>query len=188
MTAGREKVVVIGGGIGGLAAALALLKRGLDVEDCDNCRDDDGNQLIDRDDPACTPPTDAGGAGLGDATRGKALGKCAQALAKAGAKLVAGETKRLHKCLQTAFQCVQEKPGDAKCRTKAVTACSKQFAKLTAPVKGVAAKLTTAITKPCTKAPLVLTDVLGTDGLGFAALGGECAALGAPSAIRMPSS
>ena len=30
--AAREKIVVIGGGIGGLAAALALLKRGLDVE------------------------------------------------------------------------------------------------------------------------------------------------------------
>jgi len=32
MTAMREKIVIIGGGIGGLAAALSLLKHGLDVE------------------------------------------------------------------------------------------------------------------------------------------------------------
>ena len=32
MTTAREKIIIIGGGIGGLAAALSLLKRGLDVE------------------------------------------------------------------------------------------------------------------------------------------------------------
>jgi salicylate hydroxylase len=32
VTAAREKIVIIGGGIGGLAAALSLLKHGLDVE------------------------------------------------------------------------------------------------------------------------------------------------------------
>src|SRR6185312_5245900 len=32
MTAARDKVLIIGGGIGGLSAALALLKRGIDVE------------------------------------------------------------------------------------------------------------------------------------------------------------
>jgi phytoene dehydrogenase-like protein len=29
---GPQKIVIVGGGIGGLAAALSLLKRGLDVE------------------------------------------------------------------------------------------------------------------------------------------------------------
>ncbi len=28
----KDKIIIIGGGIGGLAAALALLKRGIDVE------------------------------------------------------------------------------------------------------------------------------------------------------------
>ena len=32
MTGASEKIVIVGGGIGGLAAALSLLKRGLDVE------------------------------------------------------------------------------------------------------------------------------------------------------------
>ena len=92
-------------------------------EDCDNCLDDDANQLVDRDDPACTAPLDAGGASLGDPQRGKALGTCAATLAKAGAKLVNGELKRLHKCVQTAFACVQQKPADAKCLAKGTKVC-----------------------------------------------------------------
>jgi salicylate hydroxylase len=32
VTGASQKIVIVGGGIGGLAAALSLLKRGLDVE------------------------------------------------------------------------------------------------------------------------------------------------------------
>src|ERR1700755_3253616 len=35
MTATRAPIVIVGGGIGGLTAALALLKRGVDVEVCE---------------------------------------------------------------------------------------------------------------------------------------------------------
>ncbi|MEO7436056.1 MAG: hypothetical protein ABI080_11290, partial [Candidatus Binatia bacterium] len=44
-----------------------------------------------------------------------------------------------------------------------------------------AAKLAATIAKSCTKPPFTLADVLESGGLGFAALSGECAALGVPA-------
>jgi hypothetical protein len=126
--------------------------------------------------PCLDAPAEGAGANLG--VRGKAIVKCQQAMAKAGAKFASAKSKLVQKCAASVHACLQTKPGDAKCLPKAVKACGKGFAKLTAPVKGVTAKLAASIAKPCTKAPLELADVLGASGLGFAALGGECSALG----------
>lgn len=133
------------------------------AEDCDNCLDDDANQLVDRDDPACTAPLNAGGANLGDPARGKALGKCAATLAKAGAKLVNGEIKRLHKCMQTVFACVQQKPGDAKCLAKGTKVCQAAGVKRLADL----AKYTATLRAKCGPPTLTSDELLNDPGLGF---------------------
>jgi len=147
-------------------------------EDCDNCLDDDGDGLVDRDDtPACRPLLDAGGTSLGDPQRGKALGKCAATLAKAGAKLVNGEIKRLHKCMQTAFTCVQQKPGDAKCLAKGTKVCQAAFVKRQADL----AKYATTLRAKCGPPALATDDLLAEAGLGFGNEQQVCAEAGFPS-------
>jgi hypothetical protein len=89
--------------------------------------------------------------------------------------------KLAQKCAGAVYGCLQQKPGDAKCPPKAAKTCAKQIAALTAPGKGVAAKLEGAIVKACTKAPLAVGDLLAASGLGFAARAGASAALGVPS-------
>ncbi len=130
--------------------------------------------------PCLAAGADGAGADLGTA-KGKLAVKCQKAIGKAGAKFASVKAKLTQKCSSAVYVCVQVKTTDAKCRPKAEATCRKQLAKLTAPGKGATAKLAAAITKSCTKAPLALTDLLEDDGLGFAALGGECAALGVPS-------
>jgi len=118
------------------------------------------------------------GSGSGDRDdKSKAVVKCQGAIAKAAAKFASARGKTVQKCAASLHTCVQAKPTDAKCRTKAGAACVKQFAKLTAPGKGAAAKLDAAVTKSCTKAPLTLADVLATSGVGFDLLAAECTAL-----------
>jgi hypothetical protein len=119
---------------------------------------------------------DGNGANVG--AKAKAAVKCQQGITKAGAKFAGARQKTVQKCADAVAKCLQTKPGDAKCRTKAGTTCAKLFAKLTAAGKGAAAKLAAAITKSCTKAPLVLADVLGGAGLDVDALTVECLALG----------
>ena len=130
--------------------------------------------------PCLVAAADGAGADLG-AAKGKLAVKCQKAIGKAGARFASVKAKLTQKCLSAVYVCVQVKPTDAKCRPKAETTCRKQLAKLTAPGKGATAKLAAAITKSCTKAPLGLADLLENGGLGFAALDGECAALGVPS-------
>ena len=141
-------------------------------EVCDNCLDDDGDTAIDRADPDCPAPADGGGAALGDPkTLGKAAIKCQKALGKSGTKLAAAKLKRLQACAQAGFACVQQKPGDAACLTKASGKCGKALAGLTAD----RAKLAAALGKACGPPALEATDLLGVAGLGFDAEAGPCA-------------
>ena len=98
------------------------------TEICDNCVDDDGDGLVDRDDPNCDQPLDGGAQGLGDVTRAKHLVKCAGAIEKAGAKLEGKHLARFQKCFAAAFTCVELKNGDSKCGAKARATCDKAFA------------------------------------------------------------
>lgn len=134
--------------------------------------------FVGRDADAQFPCLGAGSGGGDRDDRAKAVVKCTGTIAKAAAKFASARGKTVQKCAASLHACVQVKPADAKCRTKAGAGCVKQFAKLTAPGKGAAAKLAAAIGKSCTKAPLVLADVLATSGAGFDLLGGECTALG----------
>ena len=136
-------------------------------------------------DPAIELPCLAAGADGGGSDvvepRRKAAVKCQQGIGKAGAKFASVKAKTLQKCATAVYACIQVKPSIAKCGQKAVLTCNKQFTKLMAPGTGAIAKLTATIAKSCSKAPLVLADVLESSGLGFAALGGDCEALGVPS-------
>lgn len=135
-------------------------------EVCDNCLDDDGDALVDRrDSEDCPPPADGGGSGLPDPkTLGKAALKCQKALGKAGTKLAATRLKRLQACAQSAFACLQTKPGDDACVGKAAAKCGKTLAGSVAD----RAKATATITKSCAPPALEAADLLGANGIGFA--------------------
>jgi hypothetical protein len=125
---------------------------------------------------------DAGGIGIGNDTRAKALLKCQKAIGKAGAGLAASRGKRTKTCLDAVMACVQLKPNDTSCLPKARIKCGKQLGTLTAGAKSVAAKARAAIVKACTpKGPSLLADILADQGLGFGAEATACAGLGVPT-------
>ncbi len=132
-------------------------------EDCENCVDDDGDQLVDRADPDCAPPANAAGVGVGDAKVGKAVDKCAKAIRKVGAKLASNRLKQLGACEKAVADCVQLKNGDAACLAKAQGTCAK--ARTSLPT--AEAKLTAAIVTACGEPTVTTANLLATTGLGF---------------------
>ena len=124
-------------------------------------------------------PANGGGAGLGP--RGKAAAACQQAVQKGAAKFVAGKLKIVQKCALAVLICHQQKPDKPDCVTKVRAKCQKAVAKITAPAKGLEAKLAAAIAKKCNVATLTLADVVGSTGLGFQAQAALCKALGVSS-------
>jgi len=139
-------------------------------EDCENCIDDDGDGKIDRADPDCAPPANAAGVGVGDAKVGKTVDKCAKAIRKVGAKLVSNRLKQLGACEKAVADCVQLKPGDAACLTKAQGTCAKARTAL----PGAEAKLTAAITTACGEPTVATANLLAEIGLGFDNETGGC--------------
>jgi hypothetical protein len=131
-------------------------------EDCENCIDDDGDGKIDRADPDCAAPANGAGAGVGGGA-GKAVDKCAKAIRKAGDKITSTRLKQLGACQKAVADCVQLKPGDAPCLTKATAKCTKARGVL----PGAEAKLTAAITKACSDPTVATANLLATTGLGF---------------------
>jgi hypothetical protein len=134
-------------------------------EICDNCIDDDRNGSIDRNDAACTLP-DGGGAGVGDATRGKKLVKCALAIQKTGATFERKRLARLQKCVDAILACVEVKNADPTCLTKAQATCDKAIAAFPADDAGLSAKIVKSCGPPV--APADLTDIAG---LGYGTQG-----------------
>lgn len=157
-------------------------------EDCRNCVDDDGDQLVDGADALDCPAADGAGAGLAP-PHGRGALKCQKAIGKAGAKLAAQRAARLGKCLRAGFACAQEKPTDA-CWQKAATGCDRELAA----VAKDETKLAAAIGKACgskngATPPTVSVDELrDPTGLGYAAAAAGCQELGVavldgPSAV-----
>jgi hypothetical protein len=154
------------------AYALAL------VEDCDNCVDDDGDQLVDRADAADCPALANGtGAGIGDTSRGKALFKCHKAIEKAGLAFGNKRLKAELACLVPAFACIQTKPGDAACLAKANAKCDALAPKAIADH----AKLIALVSKACGDAAISDADRDAATGLGFMAEEAACADEGSPT-------
>lgn len=130
--------------------------------------------------PCLGTGVDGAGVGLGTIATKGAVG-CQKAIGKASAKFAATTAKGTHACLGAMFACIQTKPTDAACLAKATAACRKRLAKLAAPGQGAGAKLAASVAKACTKAPLIVEDLLGAEGLGFAGLQGTCSALAVPA-------
>jgi len=152
-----------------------------DPENCENCIDDDGDGLVDRADPDCTAPANGSGAGVGDAKVGKTVAKCATTIRKAGAKLASTHLKQLGACQKAVADCVQLKPGDAACLTKAQATC----AKARTAIPGAEAKIVAAITKACNEPTVAAADLLADTGVGFEGEDEACVrrGLAAPGSI-----
>jgi len=132
-------------------------------EDCANCIDDDGDTLVDRADPDCPAVSNGAGSGVGDAAAGKAVDKCAKAVRKVGTKLVNTRLKQLGACQKAVADCVQLKPGDAACLTKAQAKCTK--ARTALPT--AEAKLTGAVVTACAEPTVTTANLRVAAGLGF---------------------
>jgi hypothetical protein len=118
--------------------------------------------------------------GIGDASRGKALVKCAAGIGKASATFAKKRQKALQKCLNTVVACVQQSPGDV-CLEKAQKSCGKLVAGLSGGVKSLQAKARAAVVKACGPvAPADLLDVKGL-GAGDAGVTSSCVAIGVSS-------
>lgn len=156
--------------IGALAVTLALPPLTASAAivseiNCGDCLDDDGDQLVDRNDPDCNSPIANGGnVGLGDVARGKVVAKCAKTIQKAGTKLVLGTMKQMQKCTQAAAACLQSKPGDAACQAKAVATCDKIQGAIRAGIN----KAEDTIVK-CDPDGVAQPDLVSLQGLGFSA-------------------
>jgi hypothetical protein len=119
---------------------------------------------------------DGGGAGIGNAARGKALYKCEKGIESASGVYVKQRLAALESCVGNVAKCVQQKPGDGRCIAKAQAQCAKLGARLDGP-KGPAAKLAAQVAKSCTGN---VADVLAAAGLGEASAAGYCSAIGVP--------
>ena len=144
------------------------------TEICDNCIDDDGDGLVDRDDPDCPPRADGLGAGVGDAGRAKSVLKCQTALSKSGTAFALKKQKLLLGCVAGLQKCLQLKPGDASCVAKASAKC----AKLVATIPGLEAKLGADVRKSCAAPRLAASDLLDVAGIGFQAEAASCSDAG----------
>ncbi len=137
---------------------------------CDNCRDDDGDTIVDRADPDCDRPyADGGGARVATTARAKALVKCQTAMVKQGASLVDKEQKLLRGCLQKTLACVQAKGADPACLAK--TKCDA----LAAAFNALEDKLEAKIEKACGP-PVLETDLVNQAGLGYGREAATCQA------------
>ncbi len=129
---------------------------------------------VDVDDGGCLDGL--GGAGnVADAKLGKTVDACRAAVAKAGQKLVASRLKGTDACAGAVMKCLQEKPGDAACLTKARAKCDKAFGARAA----AAQALRTGIAKKC--AGISFGTLAAASGLNLAGLGAQCGAVGVPT-------
>ena len=140
------------------------------TEICDNCRDDDGDTIVDRADEDCRRPYEnGGGARVATTARAKALVKCQTATVKQGASLVAKEQKLLRGCLQKTLACVQAKGADPACLAK--SGC----ARLRDAFDALEEKFEAKIEKACGP-PVLGTDLANQAGLGYGREAATCQA------------
>jgi hypothetical protein len=122
---------------------------------------------------ACLEDFGGSGGGAGDPkTVGNPIVQCAKALTRAGRALASTRLARTASCVNAIFNCVQTKPGDQACVTKAAVRCGAEAGKIVA----AEAKFTFAVNKKCPAIPFgTLASGLG---LNLGALGATCADLG----------
>ena len=108
--------------------------------------------------------------GLADATAAKAATKCQAAIGKAGVSFIAARLKQLDACTNGLVKCIQTKPGDPACITKASAKC----ASLESSAAAARAKLTAAVAAKCGTSVVDTTDFRGATGLGYETFDAEC--------------
>lgn len=127
---------------------------------------------------------DGGNSGV-DPTHAKALLKCGKTIDKLSLSLLGAGAKTVQGCLDAGIACLQVKPTDPNCLTKARAKCDKTFDKLQDPFKGTVAKLAGKLQKACSvSASLSIVDLSSTSGLGLSVQIPRCTALGASGIDR----
>jgi hypothetical protein len=117
----------------------------------------------------------------------KAVVGCQRGIGTAGARFVKQILAAEQRCSESVAQCLQTKPGDAKCLGKASAVCRKVTGKLYGGTQSREAKLRTAIARACGtttpgKAPRVaLADLRSVLGIGYDTMQTSCTALGVPA-------
>lgn len=124
-------------------------------------------------DAPCLPATNASGS-AGDG----ALATCAEALAKAGARLVTARTNVLQRCAEGAARCIQRRPDDAQCLGKARDKCLRLRTALDDRGSGADAAFTAAFRKRCAPPTLATSALIDATGLALGERAAACAALG----------
>jgi WD40-like Beta Propeller Repeat len=109
---------------------------------------------------------------LADAKAQKAAVKCQTLIAKTTSKALATKLKAFKACAAAALACVETKADKADCPAKAATTCTKKLGSAAAAADKAQTKITT--NKSCLA--LGTSDLLGSDGLGFGDIAGQCAA------------
>jgi hypothetical protein len=108
------------------------------------------------------------------ATARKPLLACGRAAVRGFAKIADAELRQRAACAGAAFACVQLKPGETACLTKAKVACAARRTAAGATRSTVIA----ALMRACGDPPLPFATVAGESGLGLAAMAGACGAHG----------
>lgn len=105
---------------------------------------------------------------------GRTIERCARAINRAGARFVATRLKGLGKCAQASFTCVQTRPGDAACLSKAGAICDKQLGKLGTE----ATRLGSTLLRECGDAAVPFGILKAETGLNLETIHAACDAYG----------
>jgi hypothetical protein len=137
--------------------------------------------------PCLTEGAQGGNLGLGKpAGVLKAVVNCQRGIGTAGGKFVSQILGAEQRCSEAISQCIQTKPGDTKCLTKAKALCVKVTSKLYTGPQSREAKLRAQIARACgTTKPggsprVALTDLRSVLGLGYETLLTTCSTFGVP--------
>jgi hypothetical protein len=120
-----------------------------------------------------------GGNGLSfnDVATGRAIVACSAAIERRGERLATAHLRRLLKCVDRVFTCVQSKPTDPGCLARAAGVCEAELGAIggaeTTPDRRVAAK--------CGETVLPFAQLLAATGAHVEALAAQCAVVGVPS-------
>jgi hypothetical protein len=146
-----------------------------------------GMQLLDladlhMDGSECSDPNaDGGSLGLENPkTLGKAAVKCQKKIGASSTKFYKKVTGAYQRCTAAVFQCIEKKPNDVRCRTKAEARCRKATAKLFQGERSVEGRLRKTVAKACSgpRVALAVSDIRDLVGIGYSAFDSRCDALG----------
>jgi len=107
----------------------------------------------------------------------KALLSCSKAIRKAGSTIAATHLAQVQRCLGVLTTCVQLKPDDPACLTKARATCDKALAS----VAKADAAVPTALAKACAATTVPFANLLVDNGFGYDGELAPCARSGVPA-------